>query len=249
MNVLVNGASVSRGENSWPYFLQQLLGCDLVNLSLAGCGNTYIHETTIQEIAQRHYDLVLIMWAECGRLDFRVDDIKKFSDSKNSSWYQSLQNDWPSKIVLPINDQDYVEKNWIFSLGTLQGQRNDSVSKVFLPYHAITGYKQILESELIKMISLQAVLKSQKIPYLFMHWRPIKLFRRFQHLYDLVDWEKVYQDDCLEQIGQRNRWLQQDGVHPNHLAHKHYAELLYYRLRQETQAFSANLDNPDSSIA
>jgi hypothetical protein len=235
MNLLVNGASISRGPDSWPYYLQQMLDCNLVNLALAGCGNTYIHETTVGEIARRKYDLVLIMWAECGRMDFRVDDISKFSDSKNTSQYQSAQNDWPEKIVVPINDQDYVEKNWIFSLGYMQGERTDSVSQVFRPCHGITTHKQILESEYIRMISLQGVLKQQGIPYLFMHWRPIKTLSRFDHLRNLVDWTRVYQDECLETIAHDNSWLASDGVHPNAHAHKYYAELLYQRIISGTQ--------------
>jgi len=246
MNVLINGASVSRGPDSWPYYLQQLLNCDMVNLSQAGCGNTYIHETTISEIARRSYDLVLIMWAECGRMDLRVEDISQFADSKNTSAYQSAQNDWPSKIVYPINDQDYVEKNWIFSLGYMQGQRQDSVSRVFGPCHNVVGYKQILESEYLKMISLQAVLQSQRIPYLFMHWRPIKLFRRFDHLRRLVDWNCVFQQDCLEDIAKKNQWTV-DGVHPDARAHQYYAQLLYQHIKTETQQSLANRDNLDNS--
>lgn len=242
MKLLVNGASISRGPQSWPYYLQQLLQCDLVNLAQAGCGNTYIHETTIGEIARRHYDLVLIMWAECGRMDFRVTDITQFSDSMNTSWYQSQQNDWPSKIVEPINDQDYVEKNWIFSLGAMRGQR-DSVSRIFLPCHAVTGYKQVLESEYIRMISLQDVLKAKGIPYLFMHWRPIRTFKRFQHLHNLVDWNHVYQDDCLQMIAHRNSWLAQDGVHPSDQAHSYYAQLIHQRLNYGTLENLAKKDS------
>jgi hypothetical protein len=244
MNLLVNGASISRGPDSWPYYLQNLLGCNLVNLSMAGCGNTYIHETTIGEIGRRHYDLVLIMWAECGRMDFRVDDIAKFSDSKNTSLYQSQQNDWPTKIVEPINDQDYVEKNWIFSLGTMRGERNDSVSKIFLPCHTVTSYRQVLESEYIRMISLQSVLKTQNIPYLFMHWRPIKTFKRFDHLMGMVDWSRVLEDPNLETISKQNSWLADDGIHPDAQAHEYFAQHLYTKITDGTLGNLVGMDNP-----
>jgi hypothetical protein len=247
MNILVNGASVSRGPDSWPYFLKELLGCELVNLAMAGCGNTYIHETTIGEISQRKYDLVLVMWAECGRMDFRVDDISKFSDSLNTSIYQSAQNDWPSKIVYPIDDQDHVEKNWIFSLGYLRGTK-DSVSEVFQSCHAVTGYKEILKSEYIRMISLQSVLKENNIPYLFMHWRPIRKFSRFEHLYNLIDWNNVYQEDCLEDIAQRNNWIAEDGKHPTADGHRYYAKLLHQRITSEILKNPGGKGNPDGSI-
>jgi hypothetical protein len=248
MNILVNGASISRGPDTWPYFLKDLLKCELVNLAMAGCGNTYIHETTISEISQRKYDLVLVMWAECGRMDFRVDDISKFSDSHNTSIYQSAQNDWPSKIVYPIDDQDYVEKNWIFSLGSLRGTK-DSVSEIFQPCHAVTGHKEILKSEYIRMISLQSVLKENNIPYMFMHWRPIRKFSRFEHLYNLIDWSNVYQEDCLEDIAQRNNWIAEDGKHPNTDGHRYYANLLYQRIIFEILKSPVDKGNPGGSIS
>ena len=71
-NLLVNGCSFSRGPNSWPYFLSNV---NLVNLAQAGAGNTYIHETTIAELSQRKYDLVIVMWTGIPRIDFKVNDI------------------------------------------------------------------------------------------------------------------------------------------------------------------------------
>ena len=62
MKILVNGGSISRGPGSWPYCIESELNAKLVNLSQSGSGNTYIHETTIAELAQRNYDLVLIQW-------------------------------------------------------------------------------------------------------------------------------------------------------------------------------------------
>ena len=62
MRILVNGTCASRGEGSWPYFLDQFIDCSVINLSVSGLGNAYIHETTVNELAKRSYDIVLVMW-------------------------------------------------------------------------------------------------------------------------------------------------------------------------------------------
>ena len=85
--ILVNGCSFSRGENSWPYQLQDLMNFDLVNLAQAACGNTYILESTISELSHRHYDFIIIMWSGVDRVDQRVDDIELFN-----IWAKILQN-------------------------------------------------------------------------------------------------------------------------------------------------------------
>ena len=58
MKILVNGSSISRGPESWPYRLQEATGCDLLNLAQASCGYDYVFETTVTELAQESYDLV-----------------------------------------------------------------------------------------------------------------------------------------------------------------------------------------------
>ena len=113
-NVLVNGCSFSRGPMSWPYYLQFEYGFNLVNLAQAAAGNLYIHNSTISELGCRKYDLVLIMWSGLDRVDCQVDNIDFFCQTPYTSLTQSQRNDWPEKIVQPINDQDYIEKNWVF---------------------------------------------------------------------------------------------------------------------------------------
>jgi hypothetical protein len=151
-----------------------------------------------------------------------VDDISQFSDSCHTSYYQSAQNDWPEKIVVPINDQDYVQKDWIFSLGHLHGCK-DSVANFFTEYHKISKQPQIISEEIIKIIGLQNTLKQQHIPYRFFWWQPYKKFSRFNHLYELIDWTNVYQETCLEAIAKNNNWFEVDGKHPNRMAHDYFS--------------------------
>jgi hypothetical protein len=232
MNILLTGNCNSRGPGSWPYYLKDILDCNLVNLSLAGSGNAYIHETTISELAKRTYDLVLIMWGESTHTGVPVNDINKYSDSENTSLYQSSINDWPEKIVYPVNDQDYVPKNWIMNAGWRSG-KTDSVATFFKQYHQAVTYEQILESDILRMISLQSYFKATNQPYLFLYGRPYTKFKRFEHLYQLIDWSQFYQADTLMQIASRNNneLMGDDNKYPNPAGHEVYAELLAQQIR------------------
>lgn len=232
MNILVNGSSISRGPEAWPYRLQELTGCNIVNLALSGSGWTYVFESTVTELSHRKYDQVLIMWPESGRIDLRVKDPSKFKDSINTSAHQVKQNSWPGKIVGPIDDQDCVQQDWIFSYGTRTEGRplEGSVDRLLEPIYRATDHALILESELIQLIGLQGILKSQKIPYMFMFWQPFKRFDRFNHYYNMIDWNNVYTDDYLQSIVRRHKMEDPNDLHPKEAAHRIFAEQIVKRL-------------------
>jgi hypothetical protein len=231
MNILVNGTSISRGNKSWPYYLQEKIGphCNIVNLAQAGSGNTYIHESTVEEISQRKYDLVLIQWTYANRIDFRVKDINNFRDTTYTSDYQSQQNDWPNKIIYPINDQDYVQKNWIFGCGYINEQKNDSLGKVVKEYYAVTDVNEYVFSKLIKIISLQNTLKAQNIPYLFVPYRPITQLPRFENLNNMIDQSNIFNTSLYKLSTDHNAFFNSTD-HPLPLIHESYAEHLYQEL-------------------
>jgi hypothetical protein len=235
MNVLINGTSISRGEKSRPYYLKNCVKhkFDMINLAQAGAGNTYIHESIVEEIAQRSYDLVLIQWTYVDRLDIRVKDIGKFSDSEYTTQYQSAQNDWPHKVIYPVNDQDYVQKDWVFGCGYINQRRNDSVGRVFKEYYAVTGFNEHMAASLIKIISLQNTLKTLGIPYLFLEYRPMARFDRFKKLYDLIDWSQFYNGQDLYTIASQRNALD-DTLHPSTECHEIYASNLYQDLVNRT---------------
>jgi hypothetical protein len=228
MKILVNGGSLSRGPGSWPYVLQKRFDSDLVNLAQAGSGNTYIHETTISELAQRQYDLVIIQWVPFIRLDFKVQNIEQFKNTTYTSKYQSVQNDWPGKIIYPVNDQDYVEKDWVFGCGyAVNKDKDPAIVKAFEDYYYYIGPSEQLYHSLIKMISLQSYLKVNNIPYLFCFGRKFKLFDRHQHLFDQLDANNMYTDQFLLDIAEHNKmWDPIDPLHPSEEAYRIYAELL-----------------------
>lgn len=228
MKILIVGICSTRGPDSWPYFLAEMLGVEIVNLSIAGGGNAFAYETVINELAHRRhwYDLVIVVWAESHHTSIKVDNINYFQNTINTSKYQSEQNDWPEKIVEPFNDQDLVPKNWVLGIGSQRGMR-DSTDELFVPYHKFVKYPQLLESDLIKIISTQEVLRANNKPYLFLFAGPHKQFKRFKHLYDLIDYTNIYKEDDLISIASRNPdWQHPEFPWPTAPGQKYYAELI-----------------------
>lgn len=220
--MLINGCSFSRGPGSWPYHL----GYDIVNLAQAGAGNTYIHETTVSELACRSYDAVTIMWTGPQRVDLRVENIELFSDSKYTSAYQRTQNDWPEKIVYPINDQDYVEPNWVFGCGHVNQESGLTKSRAFDMVYRYQSLKEFNQGLLIKMISLQNTLKQLNIPYLFTFYQPYFDSLTHYNLFKLLDLDSIYNNTNISDIMRKNNWYDDDGFHPSTQAHQAWAEII-----------------------
>lgn len=229
-NLLVNGCSFSRGPGSWPYHLKYQ---NIVNLAQAGAGNTYIHESTMSELSQRHYDFVVIMWTGIHRVDLQVADIMDFAESKYTSQYQHQQNDWPEKIVNPVNDQDYVEKNWVFGCGHVNHDLAIKRSRVFEGIYRHVGQDQFKNALLIKMISLQNTLKQLQIPYLFGFYQDYDWqLRTNSNLYQLLDQNQIFNQQNINTIATTNNWLDQDGHHPGVQAHKTWANLIQPKIEE-----------------
>jgi len=231
MNVLVNGASICRGDGSWPYYLQEKTQTkfDLVNLAQAGAGNYYIHDSTVSEIAKRPYNLVMVMWSYIERFDFRVKNIMQFQDTTYTSWHSLRQNDWPSKVIHPVNDQDYVEDNWVFSCGYLNERLrklDDSLGKVVKEYYRVVGNQEFMSTTLIKMISLQNTLKALEIPYVFMNYRPLLKTKEFDHLYSLIDWSNFYDGPYLQHLAKEYDDFD-DTLHPKSTSQIAYTNYVY----------------------
>jgi hypothetical protein len=231
MNVLVNGASICRGAGSWPYYLQEKSQTkfDLVNLAQAGAGNYYIHDSTVSEISKRPYNLVMVMWSYPERFDFRVKNIMAFQDTEYNSWHSLRQNDWPSKKIHPINDQDYVEDNWVFSCGYLNlrlRQLDTSLAKVVKEYYRVVGNREFMSTTLIKIIGLQNTLKALGIPYVFMNYRPLLKTKEFDHLYSIIDWSNFYDGPYLQHLAKEYNDFD-DTLHPKTTSQLAYTNHVY----------------------
>ena len=224
--VLVNGCSFSRGPNSWPYYLQEMCNFDLVNLAQAGAGNTYIQETTVSELSKRSYDYVIIMWSGLSRIDYKVADIDLFKDNKYTSKYQKTKNDWPSKVIIPINDQDYVEDNWVFGCGMLNKDKFLTNINFFTSIYKYVDYEQFVYHSLQKMISLQSFLKSQNIPYLFTFYQDYQQdLEQYTDLYGLLDQENMYHCENIYRIAKSIKDID-ETFHPKSASHQQWAELI-----------------------
>lgn len=223
MNILVNGSSITRGLESWPYQLQEITGCTLVNLALASSGYDYVFNSTVTEISQRRYDRVIVMWPESGRIDIRVGKPETYKDSSHTSEHQCQRNVKDGML------DEYVQRDWVFSFGPKTPGRSDlrSVDKLLQPFHQAISHPQILESELIKIISLQGILKEQGVPYTFLFWQPFKRFDRFEQYYNMIDWSNIYTDDYLETIVKRLGLVNPNDRHPTQAAHRVFAEQLH----------------------
>jgi hypothetical protein len=224
INLLVNGCSFSRGPDSWPYHLD---GVNVTNLACAGAGNTYIHDTTISELSQRSYDFVAIMWSGVDRFDIKVDDID-LMDTTYTSKYQSSRNDWKGKVIFPVNDQDYVEKDWLFGCGEINNDTFIKNKKLFTPIYYLQNRKQFVHRSLIYFISLQNTLKQLNTPYLFMFYQDYEkeLAQTYPHLYNMLDHSRIYNSENIYSITKRNVWYDADGFHPGVAAHQQWATLI-----------------------
>lgn len=230
--VLVNGCSFSRGPIAWPYYLQEKLDFDLVNLAVSSAGNKYIHDTTVAELARSRYDFVIVMWSGLDRVDIPVEDIQVFDQCNTTSFAQSLKNDWPEKKIYPNNDQDLVEKNWVFVYPSKK-LLNDIKFAEFVKYQ---NHQTHTRQSLINMISLQAVLKQLDIPYVFCFYMDyVDQLKKEKSLCDLLIWENICCTDNLYNISRQIDSYDTDGAHPGVEANQQWANKLIEFINAKTK--------------
>lgn len=225
MRILTNGCSFSRGPTAWPNHIAKWFNADLVNLAQAGAGNTYISRATMSELQARSYDLVLIMWSGLERIDLQVEDIDLFDATIYTSKYQSQQNDWPSKIVHPVNDQDYVQKNWVFGTGFINQDKAIIDSGLFQSQYRFQDFDNHLQRSFFDMLSLENYLQNHNIPYAFAFYQ--NYIDQVNCYTDQLDWRNIYNDQNLYDITKRINDWDSDGFHPGPLAQKLWAQELH----------------------
>lgn len=239
MTILVNGASISAVPNSWPVHLQTRLGRKIVNLSMPACGYTYVQETTIEYIANNHVDLVLIMWPEViSRIDYKVNIVNK--ESPWSSFHLGNIHDTHAGVDrTQLNPNPHIPRDWIHSQGYLESVANrtepDPVSQVFHDHYQVTKYAQLVYHGIIRMISLQGVLTSMNIPYVFMTLHPIKQQVRYAHLYKLLNFDNFYTDVYLYNLCKENNWLDPNNMnYPTTTGFGEFVDLLTEHLKKKS---------------
>lgn len=229
MKILVNGCSFSRGYISWPYYLSgltDLTSQNVINLAQAGAGNTYIHDTTTRILYDQSFDLVLIMWTGMSRVDTQVENIDHFSGTAYTSKYQKTRNDWPEKIISPVDDQSFVEDDWLFGCGALN--HDAELIKVFKSMYQYTSQSQFVNKFIVNVVSLQNTLKQLKIPYAFSFYTDY--VKEIAHS-KIIDWENCILSDNIDNIAKRLNSYDTDGSHPGLQAHKQWAQCVMEHLR------------------
>jgi hypothetical protein len=230
MRILVNGASISAEKHGWPHQLQKLLNCELTNLSVASCGYDYVHDSTVAELSQRSYDLVLVMWpAIAVRTDWKVDDVTQFGSDAWTSAYHAAGN-------------DLIESDWIFGGSHIVDESQDipveqrsRLSRMFADYYSVVKPPQLIRQSLLRIITLQSVLKSMNIPYVFMNALPTKALPRFSHLYKMIDHDSFFNQDHIMPYCSRHNLLEVgDATHPSEAGHLAYAKLLLNHLTEKS---------------
>ena len=218
MKILVNGTSVNIGPDSWTTHLQKKLNCDMVNLSRGYAGNTYMHDSTLAEISERSYDLVIINWTFFGRMDFRT----KYPIMPDNAY--------------TLQDPNYhlLQTDWLLGGQPIKEPEVAKIADQLIKYHdTICNDKKVMvPAPLYKLISLQSVLKLQNIPYLFsFHFNTHSSFTRYPKLCDMIDWTNVH-DQYFHSIAKDNGWWDPDDGdgHPSSEAHEFYANLILEHL-------------------
>jgi lysophospholipase L1-like esterase len=130
-------------------------------------------------------------------------------------------------VIDPINDQDYVEKDWVYGCGFLNSESALLKTKLFDRHYFYQDAAQFNYLTLIKMIAMQNTLKQMQIPYLFTYFRDYEAdLATIPHLYQQLDQSRIYNQQNIYTITQTNNWYDKDGLHPGVEAHQRWAELI-----------------------
>jgi hypothetical protein len=165
------------------------------------------------------------MWSGLERIDVQIERIEDFAQTPCTSQYQSSQNDWPEKIIEPVNDQDYVQKDWVFGVGHLNCDKFLLKNKLFEKQYQYQGSLQHLQRSMYHMISLQSYIKVRNIPYVFAFYQNyVSQFQQLPHLVLQLDQNFIYNSTNLFDITKQINDYDADGLHPGPQAHKQWAK-------------------------
>lgn len=202
MKLLTNGCSFTARSPylTWPY----LLGTDAVkNLAQHAAGNKWICDSTIAELSENSYDLVLVMWSGLERLDWTVEE----TVYTQSTGFKSINN---------------------FGIHYLHNEQEQ-----FKQASVALGQRERVFNSLMQIISLQSYLQAHNINYKFMSymnvWEDVYGLG-FEYLDRQIDFSQwIFADsnrNGLFELSQDSKLYIADGYHPNESAHEQWAELI-----------------------
>jgi hypothetical protein len=230
MRILVNGSSMSAFPEGWQFQLTNTLGAELINLSSTGCGYDYVHDTTIAALAKDTYDLVLIMWPAVSlRTDWKVDCADRFV---NESWTSQYHADGNPNIEL---DWIYGGNFIVDESTSLPLEKRGAVSRLFADFYSVVKPPQLIRTSIIRIITLQSVLKTRNIPYVFMMPAPMIKHKRFGELDNMIDYTNFFNDEQIMPYCDRNALIDPvDNLHPSIQGHIEFSNLLLEHLRKNS---------------
>lgn len=251
MKILTNGSCMARGsfEGGWPDILEEKFNHEVTNLSLFGAGNDYVLKTTVDQLSQNQYDLVIIMFPNFFKSDIEVTDPENYSNVRFTSLNQINRlsklhkarkyarakerfENYKDIAYKPL-DTSIFQNNWIFSWEYYSAELNLPTNYIdlFNDYFAST-YSEIKRQNLYKVIKLQEILKEKNQPYLFCFASRPTGFRRFSDQYKLIDWNNVFHGFYPKQLALAMNSYNKKLEMATYPAHKAFAELLVKRIQE-----------------
>ena len=219
MRVLVCGTSialpVSWGQRTWVHYLKQRLGCEMVNLSRVGCGYDYIHDSIATEVIERDYDLVIVSWSS-------FNQVLEFKTRVGLQLY-----DWD--IIGGNVDSDKLQNDWMWDHipdSVFEHENELSMKKNLFPSYAALAptMESRIQSNLLRVISLQNTLKALDIPYMFTFPRKLLRLKRHERFHAQIDWSQVDSHHLYTDARRMRHW---ENNHPTEAAYQWYADRVY----------------------
>jgi hypothetical protein len=104
------------GIETWPHVLGKKLGYDVINLGIAGSGNSSIMKQGIDGITKYKPDMICVAWTSHGRLDFWnvkhflpfnlfLKDIKTYKTKRRPDFYFQMAEDLVQNLIGFGNDK------------------------------------------------------------------------------------------------------------------------------------------------
>jgi len=195
-----DGFAANLGWPQWPEILGLITkNTEVITLGKLGAGNEFIFNSVLSYIEKENVDLVLIQWALQHRLDLVVDNeiksaIVESDPVYRNNYYKIGHNTW-----------------WLSS-----GSKIDYVTNYHNNY---IGFRQAKIRYENYIISMTAILKNKKIPYLYFSTYKMEAF-----MSQRIDWKDfvIYLPGIgMEEYSRQDRFktLRGDKAQPSSYVH------------------------------
>lgn len=191
-------------------------------LASPGSGNQSIAANTIYEVSQNHYNRVMVLWSGINRLDFPV------SAELNKTYPENKEGAWISRCS--VGSMVWFHSGGMLGSGPGELSATPEPLKRFFQTQYLgttSGSKYLTELTLLSILSTQAVLEKNKIPYqmgfIYDTQKSIPIeTEEHSHgvmykdtpLYNAVDWKKFTRFEAPYEWAKKNNTLESDNYHP-----------------------------------